>query len=167
MRIERRGSFGFIRLTIVTMRRKSFGVTLRRLAGGDGPILMRALVYCVIVRIAVSFVPSRTLLRYVRERVDAVEDAAANAPHRLDRIAWSVRAAGRRIPRATCLVQALTVQLLLARSGYHSELRIGVIRDDAGAFAAHAWVVAGGKIIVGYRRGMKYHVLPDLVHTLQ
>jgi hypothetical protein len=153
--------------TSVSMQRRKIGVAIRRLVGGDGPILVRALVCCVLVRIAVWVVPSRTLLRHVRKRVDAVESSKVGSTLSIDRIAWSVRAAGRRVPRATCLVQALAVQLLLARSGHHSELRIGVIRDDAGAFAAHAWVVAGGKVIVGARRGMRYHVLPDLAHTLR
>jgi hypothetical protein len=151
------------------MRQRKFGSLLRRLVGRDGLLLLRAVVYCVLVRIAVWLVPSRTLLRHVRARVDEVKGSGASSHSHLsvDRIAWSVRAAGRRVPRATCLVQALTVQLLLARSGHHSDLRIGVVHAKGGEFAAHAWVEAGGKIVVGWQRGMNYQVLPDLAHTLR
>jgi len=133
----------------------------------DVRLLLLAFAYTVAMRLAVWFLPTRSLLRFVRERVEATPTDQPGASASIARIAWSVRAAGRRIPRATCLVEALAVQLMLARSGHRSELRIGVLRDPEGKFAAHAWVEAAGKIVVGGRRGMQYQVLPDLAHTLR
>jgi hypothetical protein len=67
-----------------------------------------------------------------------------------DRVAWAVRAAGRRIPGARgCLPQALAGLALLEGA----ELRIGVTREN-GAIAAHAWLEHGGRVVVGR--------LPDL-----
>ena len=43
-----------------------------------------------------------------------------------DRIVWAVELASRYVPAATCLVQALTVQTLLARHGHTGLLQIGV-----------------------------------------
>jgi len=42
------------------------------------------------------------------------------------------------VPRATCLVRALTVQALLEAQGWPAWLRIGVA--GAPGWAAHAWV---------------------------
>jgi hypothetical protein len=53
------------------------------------------------------------------------------------------------VPEASCLTQALTAQVLLKREGFDPRLQIGVARDAAGAFKAHAWVECGGQIVVG------------------
>lgn len=58
-----------------------------------------------------------------------------------DRIAWAVAAAGRHLPgRTTCLARALAAELLLRRHGHPARLVIGVGRDGAEGFRAHAWV---------------------------
>jgi hypothetical protein len=129
-------------------------------------MLLHAVAYCCAVRLALWVVPSRVLLRYVRDRVERVGEGTGSGSPTAEEIAWTVRAAGRRIPRSTCLVEALSVQLLLAMRGYRSELRIGVARDDRQNFTAHAWVEVGGRVLVGARRGMRYAPLPDLGHTL-
>jgi hypothetical protein len=59
------------------------------------------------------------------------------------RIVWAVRAV------STCLTNALTAHVLLARRGYVSNLRIGVTRDQKGAFTAHAWLEQGETILIG------------------
>jgi len=62
-------------------------------------------------------------------------------------VAWAVRLASRYVPRATCLTQALTAQMLLSWAGIEGTLHIGVRMDPD--FAAHAWVECGGRILVG------------------
>lgn len=62
-------------------------------------------------------------------------------------VIWAVRLASRYVPRATCLTQALTAQMLLNGSGIDSRLQIGVAR--AAGFEAHAWVECGGRVVVG------------------
>jgi Transglutaminase-like superfamily len=69
---------------------------------------------------------------------------------------WAVRASSRFVPGATCLTQALTAQALLARSGYESRLEIGVTKDEAGRFRAHAWVVFAGAIVIGGAEADRY-----------
>lgn len=64
-------------------------------------------------------------------------------------IAWAVTVTSRFIPRATCLVQGLTTQVLLAREGIPSDLCIGVAKNDCASFEAHAWVETDGSIIIG------------------
>ena len=62
-------------------------------------------------------------------------------------IIWSVRVASNYVPRATCLTQAITAQILLSRNNHPSNLRIGVIKDDD--FKAHAWLEIDNKIVLG------------------
>jgi hypothetical protein len=65
------------------------------------------------------------------------------------RLVWSIRRASRLVPRATCLTQALALQVLLGRRGYASEIRVGVRRDEEGQFAAHAWLVGADRVLIG------------------
>ncbi len=64
-------------------------------------------------------------------------------------IAWAVRAGSRYVPSATCLTQALAGQILLARYGYASELRIGVAQESGRSFEAHAWLLCDDEIVIG------------------
>ncbi len=65
-------------------------------------------------------------------------------------LARVVSIAGRRSPwRCSCLRQALLLEWLLARRGVASSLRIGVRRNPADGFGAHAWVERGGVILIG------------------
>ena len=64
-------------------------------------------------------------------------------------IAWTVTVASRYIPRATCLVQGLATQVLLAYEGIPSDLCIGVAKDNPTSFEAHAWVEADGLVVIG------------------
>ncbi len=79
-------------------------------------------------------------------------------------VARAVMRAARWVPRASCLTQALSAQYLLARSGYASEIRIGVAADQEARFKAHAWLLSDGKIVVGgsERQINAYTVLTDL-----
>ncbi len=63
------------------------------------------------------------------------------------RLERAVRTAGRLVPRATCLTQALALNHLLSCDGHASTVQIGVRCQD-GRFAAHAWVEwSGGPLL--------------------
>ncbi len=76
----------------------------------------------------------------------------------LDRIVWAVRAASARMPGTTCLCSALALQRMLSTRGYRSELHIGVAKQDQ-RFAAHAWVVREGQVLIGEREAQGYTLL--------
>jgi hypothetical protein len=62
------------------------------------------------------------------------------------RIAWAVRAVGRRLlGDSSCLPQALAARYLLARHGYTSRLRMGMAHDAMGRMVGHAWIEADGR----------------------
>lgn len=127
--------------------------------------MVAALTYCLGVRVALWTLPSATTLRYVHRRVTRARSAPAGAAP-IPRIAWAVRAAGRRVPWNTCLVEALSAQLFLAHHGQPSDLRVGVGRSSAKAFVAHAWVEVDGRVVVGGDRDMRYAPLPDFRQLL-
>lgn len=68
-------------------------------------------------------------------------------------IAWSVRAAARLIPGATCLTQALSGQALLAARGRRSQVEITLVGDASGETTAtprpHAWLLCGDVVVLG------------------
>lgn len=79
------------------------------------------------------------------------------------RLAWAVRTASRRIPGASCLTQALSLQLLLRRYGVASNLRIGVARAAGReGYVAHAWVESGPRVLIGAGELERYAFLSDL-----
>jgi hypothetical protein len=76
-------------------------------------------------------------------------------------LAWAVGAVARRVPKASCLTQALALEALLAAAGRASDLRIGVARRADGSFEAHAWTELEGRILIGALPGMeRFAVLP-------
>ena len=106
-----------------------------------------------------------TLLSFSRLR-DALDRLAAlggrggaHPSASIDDVAWSVGAAARFVPRATCLVQALALEFLLSRSGRPAELRIGVAREDGG-LKAHAWIEADGRRFLEDAEPDRFAALP-------
>jgi hypothetical protein len=65
------------------------------------------------------------------------------------RLARAVRAGSRLVPFASCLTQAQAAQILLARRGMASTISLGVRETAAGELAAHAWLSAGGRLLMG------------------
>ena len=100
-------------------------------------LVLTAAVLVPALRLALLALPFAVVARAAARRA---RSGAAPA-HTPERIAWAVRAAGRRVPLGgNCLAQALAVQTLLASDGHVARLRIGVARTSAQQFRAHAWV---------------------------
>jgi len=101
------------------------------------------------VRLALSLLPSRTILRIVRRSAltSFVEVAHPRVPASL--IAWAVEAVSRRVPGATCLTQALAAKLLLRCFGQDAQLCLGVARSSDRTFRAHAWLERNGRPLLG------------------
>jgi hypothetical protein len=135
---------------------------LRALSGAERRLLVEAALLLAVIRAALWLLPfegvrrvTRRLGRPPRRRpsVDGADEA---------RLVWAVGAAGRGLPRITCLVRALAAQALLARHGRASELRLGVARRPDGAFAAHAWLEREGRVLLGGAVTERYAPLPPV-----
>jgi len=123
-------------------------------------LLLEAALIVPLVRFALWLIPYRIVQRRVmswplRTHIDVS----------LDRVVWSVKAIAARVPRASCLTQALAATILLARHGHAATLRVGVQRDVDGRFAAHAWLESNGTAILGEPEAGAFHVLPPVAAT--
>lgn len=137
---------------------------LRRLSSissQEWKLLRTALPLVVTIRLALWLLPSRAVVAAAR-RIAA--DAPRSRAPGVDpaAITWAVQAAAARVPRASCLTQALAARLLLLRHGFEAELCVGVARDAAGAFRAHAWLEHAGAVIIGGDQSLSFTRLPDL-----
>jgi Transglutaminase-like superfamily len=79
--------------------------------------------------------------------VAAAQPTESATPGEARRIGAAVARVSPFVPRATCLAQGLTAQLLLLRAGLPARLCLGARRRPE--FAAHAWVESGGDIVLG------------------
>lgn len=111
-------------------------------------LLLRALAGVVFYRAALSALPF-SLVRTLSARRARPRAAHRVAGFTASDLAWAVRAASRRVPRASCLTQALALRALMARESLASDLHIGVARDEDGRFEAHAWLEADGRVLIG------------------
>jgi Transglutaminase-like superfamily len=118
-------------------------------------LLVRALVTVTAFRVALTVLP----FRWTR-RLAAREHAGGAPGASVEDLAWAVSAAARRIPRATCLTQALALQALLAREGHDATLRLGVARGELGALEAHAWLESGGRVVIGGPQAARFVPFP-------
>lgn len=97
------------------------------------------------IRLALKLLPFGQL----RGLLAKISQPRANLPGTdeadVNKVVWAVRAASPYL-RAVCLPQALATQVLLARRGFSSELRIGFTRAMGGRMSAHAWVECHGNM---------------------
>jgi Transglutaminase-like superfamily len=121
-------------------------------------LTLRAAFVVGMVRIGLTVLPF-SRLRSILARLQRTRDASAAAQTSVDELAWSVSAVSRYVPRSTCLVQALALELLLERSGRHAVTQIGVAREN-GRFEAHAWVESEGRRFLEDAEPARFTSLP-------
>jgi Transglutaminase-like superfamily len=128
---------------------------LWRLSPAERRLLLGAAVLVGGVRVGLSLLTFGRLQRILT----LLARGQAKQPMPAALIAWAVAAAGRRVPGATCLAQALAAQVLLARHGHVTELRIGVARATE-RIEAHAWLERDGEPIFGEPDRLRHTVFP-------
>lgn len=55
-------------------------------------------------------------------------------------IIWAVRVAARKAPYTSSLTRAIAGHILLAKAGYESVIRMGVLKEQEGRMKAHVWL---------------------------
>jgi hypothetical protein len=120
------------------------------------PVHERQLVFRVflilgLIRLGMWVLPFRVLQRSLQQFFPCPTNTILSPAQKLsaNHVSLAVKSVSRYVPSATCLAQALAVQSLLSRGGIHSDLVLGVARDDASRIAAHAWVEIEGIVIIG------------------
>lgn len=119
---------------------------LARLDTAERWLLVEAAIVVPIVRLALTILPFRLVHRGIAATPVAVRRSESQTPERIARMVAAVAA---RVPRASCLTQALAATLLLARHGYPATLRVGVAKNEDGTLRAHAWLESGGRTLLG------------------
>ena len=122
---------------------------LRRAAPAERALAAEALGLLVAARLVLWLLPFAT----ARRLLDAYARRSRSAPRSAERMAWAVAAAARRLPAPfrACLPQALAAEAMLRRHGAPAELVIGARPGGAGGrVEAHAWVVSGERVVVGW-----------------
>jgi hypothetical protein len=128
--------------------------------------LLKTTTLLLLVKAGLLLMPFQSVYKLLRRLSRPGKSGNAND---LRRIIEAVELSSRNMPfAATCLVRALTGQVLLLRNGYTSELRIGVARGAEGKMEAHAWIVYQGKVIIGNRDDLsRYMPFPNLSLTIK
>lgn len=127
----------------------SIGRQFLALPAGQRRLLIVALILVAQVRAVLCMLPSRLSVRLVRRLTQFGSAAPRGGRPSTERVAWAVIAASRLVPRATCLTQAISGQLLLRYYGYAAKLCLGVSRAEPGRFLAHAWIEHDGRVVLG------------------
>jgi hypothetical protein len=120
-----------------------------RRPGADWKLFLRASILVWLIRLALWVLPFRTLYNWtIQFRKGRIGDRPMGSAD-VYKVVWAVSAAARRVPKATCLTQALATQIMLGRRGHRTSLQLGIMKTQAGKFDAHAWVERNGRVLIG------------------
>jgi hypothetical protein len=122
---------------------------VRRASPRERALAAEALGVLVAARVAVWLLPFATARRWL----EAYARHSPAAPRTAERVAWAVAAAARRLPAPfrDCLPLALAALTILRRHRAPAELVIGARpAPTGGRIEAHAWVVSGERVVVGW-----------------
>jgi hypothetical protein len=115
----------------------------------DRRALEVSLALICVVRLSLWILPFRWL-RAAVGRVSSPPDGKPEpTPGEAERTVQAIERAARSVPGATCLTQALAAEILLRRAGHPTAIHVGVAKTSSGELAAHAWIEAYGRILLG------------------
>jgi hypothetical protein len=116
------------------------------MSGADRWRVCEAIVMLGLARLAVLIVPFRLMAPWLARAPDANTCDEAL----LVQVSQAVTTAAGNVPwNAVCLPQAIAAKAMLARRGCGSAFHFGATFDKNGKLTAHAWLSAGGKVVVG------------------
>jgi hypothetical protein len=120
-----------------------------RRPGSDWKLFLRAYVWVWIIRLALWIFPFGRIYDWtIHFREGRIGDRPLDVAS-VYKVVWAVSAAARRVPRATCLTQALATQIMLGRRGHRTSLQLGIMKSQAGKLDGHAWLERNGKVLIG------------------
>lgn len=123
-------------------------------------LLFIALPTVVLIRLGLWVLPFRVFCRMIGRVGRPI--AMNKQPETPRRVAWAVCAISRCVPRATCLTQALSTQVILALLGIPATLRIGVASKNEGSIDAHAWLECGDRVVIGWENRGRFIPFPPI-----
>jgi hypothetical protein len=133
-----------------------------RLNRAEQLILVRALFWLAYVRFLLRVMPLSRLQQRIARMTRNGTGPVSRPSGTLELIPWAVGTAGKYVPGANCLAQALAAQVLYARRGCVTVLRIGVSIEEAGIRSAHAWIEREGRPVVSHWGSISKYVPIDM-----
>ncbi len=119
---------------------------LRGMRGAQLLLLVEAALFLALARLAILVIPFRRIVPWLERSPDEPQRDAVQ----IATVRQAVEIAARNVPwNAVCLPQAMACKAMLARRGQGSALHIGAARGTRAELMAHAWLVAGGEIVIG------------------
>ncbi|MGH6822023.1 MAG: lasso peptide biosynthesis B2 protein [Methylocella sp.] len=120
--------------------------TFLGMSSADRLLVCEAILALALARLIVLTVPFRLLTPWLSR---APETAACDEALLLC-VRTAVATAARNVPwNAACLPQAMAAKAMLTRRGCGSSFHLGAGFNAQGKLITHAWLVAGGTIVVG------------------
>lgn len=119
---------------------------LLRMGWKERWLLLEAVLWLGFARAALLLVPFRRIVPWL----ERAPEQSGSAPETIAAVRRAVTTAARHVPwNAVCLPQAVACKAMLACRGQGSALHLGAGLDDSKGLMAHAWLVAGGTVVVG------------------
>ena len=119
---------------------------LRGMRGAQLLLLVEAALFLALARLAILVIPFRRIVPWLERSPDEPQRDAIQ----IATVRQAVEIAARNVPwNAVCLPQAMACKAMLARRGQGSALHIGAAKGTREELMAHAWLVAGGEIVIG------------------
>ena len=122
---------------------------LFRLPRSDQRLLATAAVLLPAIKIGLALLPYRRLRALVGRLAPGAPGRERGPSVSPERIAWAVMRVSHAMSGTTCLTRALAAKVLLERSGYPAQVRVGFGRSEDARLVAHAWVESDGPIVLG------------------
>ena len=108
-------------------------------------LLLEAALFLGLARLALLALPFGRIAPWLQRS----PDSGAGDTATVLAVGQAVAIAARNVPwNAVCLPQAMAAKAMLARRGQGSALHLGAAGAGDG-LTAHAWLVAGGEVVVG------------------
>jgi hypothetical protein len=116
------------------------------MSGAQRALVLEAALLLGLARLIVLMVPFRHIAPWLARAPETGRFDEALA----ERVREAVKTAARNAPwNAVCLPQAMAAKAMLARRGYGSSFHLGAKYDGQSKLIAHAWLEAGGAVVIG------------------
>lgn len=131
---------------------------LRRLPTSDGLLVIEAALGMTWSNLKLWVMPFQRIAPTLGQlQVSPVAPDPNQPPLTAKKVAWAIQAAARRLPwPCKCLSQAMTAKAMLRRRGVSTTLYVGVSKDEAQSFLAHAWLNCGSYLVTGGQQSHQF-----------
>jgi len=127
------------------------------------PIAAEATAWLLMSWLVLDVLPGKLYRHCMQPRLRTRELTEEQSSRQIKRVSWAVRRTSIRLPwRSVCFHRGIAAHQMLRRRGIASTLHYGVNPKEN--LAAHVWVTACGKPVVGVREAAGYTqiaVFPD------